>query len=134
MLKKLIGAAVVLGMLLFSIPAVAEPDKWMSGEPVVLGAYCNSTDEQLVRDMSAAIVQAGWGGYVKWISGPHPCFDFRLPSHYQLGVRRVQGILLEKLWTVETDDERIEIWRFMDRARQIGFTWLTPKPVPESEA
>ena len=107
---------------------------WMAGESVTLEAYCNSQDEQLVRGMSAAFVNGGVMGYLKWVNGDHPCWDSRLPNHYQMGVRAVRGTLLEKLWTIKTDTESVEIWRFKDGFNQFGFTWLAPKPVPGNGA
>ena len=150
--KLIIGAAAALGVLLIAAPATAdhvstpvytpvaeldEADKsteWMAGDAILAGAFCNSTDVQLVRDMSDAVLRSGWDGYIKWINGPHQCYDFRIPSHYVLGVRQVNGTLLEKLWTFEAEEETIEVWRFMDTAQQIGFTWLSPKPIPGVES
>ena len=85
-------------------------------------------------DGSGAGGSGGWDGYLTWINTKIPCWDARIPWHYENDVRAVWGTLLEKLWTVTTDDGVFEIWRFVDEARQFGFTWIEPKPLPGSEA
>lgn len=92
------------------------PVGWMAGELLVLSAYCNSTDEQLVRDMSDAVLRKGWKGYVEWLNEKNPCYDARFVQHYAAGVRPVRGTLLEKLWTVDAGEEVFEVWRFADGA------------------
>jgi len=133
MWKKIAVSILGLFMLIGSTSAASATDhpKWVAGDKVVVGAYCNSTDEQLVRDMSDIVTREGGEGYAEWISRDTPCWDARIPEHFAQGVRAVRGILLEKLWTfTSVDGEVIEIWRFADSHKQKGFTWLSPRSVP----
>lgn len=133
MLKRITVSILGLFMLIgvTGATSAAGHPKWVAGDKVVIGAYCNSTDEQLVRDLSDMVTREGWAGYSEWISRDTPCWDARIRAHVVQGARPVKGILLEKLWTfTASSGEIIEIWRFVDSHKQKGFTWLTPRPVP----
>lgn len=127
---KLIGllVAVVVATGLFSQTARGfEPD-----EIVSVGAYCNTTDIQVAKDLTKAVALGGTEGYTSFINGANFCFDVRLHAH--MGIKIISVRLVEKLWDFENldDGQQIEMWRLKDSVGQFGFTWVPaagPDPI-----
>jgi len=113
-------SALVLGLVAFSTPAVAEP---VVGDSWNLGSFCTNVDLEFMRAFTNLVVRGGIPAYQTLITTEgSPCYDRR---HNLAG--SVSVVLKEKLWGFTLPDgEELVMWRVEDMNGVRGYTWLGP--------
>ena len=128
-LRKTAQLAAVLFPLMFLSMCGTTAFAVEPGTLVTSGVYCNSVDDEFMKQFTATVVNEGMDGYFRIMNDPNvPCWDARLHR----GIHPVQFELIELKWTFPAPSGvTLDMWTAKDRANNVGYIWIDPSKAPK---